>query len=396
MNLVELKRSLEVINTPEERIEYYIAYAQNLKQNNVPIIFDLEHLRRLMGLEKNDFRKIYYSIDYQYHYKYILKNRFKLKRHPLNKQKKLPTVKTLKVKLSKITYDFFSKKIYTFSNNPKVIYKHPILLQFAHDKTNLFRKLSLPSKKLKYMQRWILDNILYKLPTDDASHGFTPGKSTVSNALFHINKEFIFKTDIKDFFPAINSKRIFGLFKSFGYSKSIAYALTKICTYNDELPQGAPTSPYLSNLICRKMDYRITCLCKKGNLDYSRYADDITISGGKKIKNIKPLLQDIIESEGFKLNLEKTRFIHNSYRQTVTGIVVNKKSSIPRETYRKLRQEIYYMKKFGVSSHLDSKNLTFKSNVKAYYYGMVNYCYMIDPLKGQSLYIELNKINWKK
>lgn len=335
MDLLALERSLRENGKDEEEIQTLLDYAMTLNSVNVPVIFDIKHLRRLLKFTKLNFRSIYYSIPYQYHEVQIPKNNGKG-----------------------------------------------------------FRKLALPSKNLKKMQRWILDNILYKIPVHECAHGFIPNKSTVTNAQQHVNKEFILKTDIKNFFPSISSKRIYGLFKAIGYNEQVSIALTNICTYNDSLPQGAPTSPYLSNLICRKLDHRLYSLCKKESFSYSRYADDITISGNKRLKKTSAFIEDILSSEGFQLNIEKTRIVHNSFRQQVTGIVVNQKTSIPKELYRKLKQDIYYMKKHGVYDHLKYTGLENKSNVKAYYYGMANYFYMVNPVKGEYLYKELDSISW--
>lgn len=335
MDLFSLENALREKMQNEDEIFSYIHYAENLNSKNVPVIFDIKHLRRLFQISKNDFRSIYYSLDYQYH----------------------------EIKIPK--------------NNG-----------------NGDRTLSLPSKKLKKLQRWILDNILYKIAVHECAHGFVPDKSTITNAKQHIKKEFILKMDIKDFFPSISSRRVFGLFKSIGYNEQVSIALTKICTYNEFLPQGAPTSPYISNLICRKLDNRITLLCIKNSLVYSRYADDLTISGGKKLKKTPHFIKQILSDEGFTINTSKTKIIHNSFRQQVTGVIVNQKASIPKDIFRKVKQDIHYMKKYGVYNHLKHNGLETKSNVKAYYYGIANYFYMIDPDKGRWIYKELNNVLW--
>ncbi|UDB46120.1 retron St85 family RNA-directed DNA polymerase [Bacillus safensis] len=335
MDLAILESKMIEQNIPTMDIESTISYARALKDNGVPVIFDIQHLRRLLRITKSDFKRLYYAKKNQY--------------------------KTVEIPKNNGTGS---------------------------------RLLSIPSIDLKYIQRWILDNILYKVEINNLAIGFAKGKSVVVNASYHIKQEYVLKMDIKDFFPNITANRVFGLFKSLGYSSSVAITLTNLCTYNDSLPQGAPTSPYISNLICRKLDSRLKNLCQKRNLNFSRYADDITISGGKKVKNTIPCVEKILEEEGFNVNEQKTRIIFKSKRQQVTGIVVNEKLSVPKSIYKNLRQEIYYMSKFGVESHLDKKGLKNKSHVREHYYGLANYFLMVDRVKGEKVLSELNSINW--
>ncbi|MBD3922055.1 RNA-directed DNA polymerase [Paenibacillus sp. PR3] len=337
MDLDVLRSKLIERNVPNEEIESTLSYAHILQENGVPIIFDSQHLRRLLKLTDTDFKRLYYSKEMQYRTREIPKN-----------------------------------------NGSGT------------------RTLCIPSLDLKYVQRWILDNILYKVKINEHAIGFVKGKSTVSNAGYHMNQEYVLKMDIKNFFPTISNSRVFGLFKSLGYSSSVAMTLTNFCTYNNELPQGSPTSPYISNLVCRKLDRRLELLCRTRGLQYSRYADDITISGGRKIKKTISFVQRILEEEGFKNNENKMNLIYKSNRQQVTGVVVNEKLSVPKVIYKSLRQEIYYIRKYGLESHLDKKGLNRKSHVKEHYYGLANYMMMIDKDKGQQFINELNAIDWKR
>lgn len=335
MDLSILKQELMSRDLNSVDVEFIISYAQSLLDKDIPVIFDLEHLRRLLGLKRSDFKQVYYANSNQYHNIEIPKNNG------------LGT-----------------------------------------------RKLSLPSDKLKKVQRWILDYILYNFEVNEKATGFTLDKSIVTNANFHTNQKFVLKIDIKDFFPTITSNRVYGLFKSFGYNNSISLALTKLCTHENCLPQGAPTSPYISNLICRHLDIRLNGLAKKNNLNFSRYADDITFSGEFIPSNIVEMVQWILIEEGFWINELKTKLLNKSQRQKITGIIVNQKLSVPKEITKTLRQEIYYMKKFGVQSHLERKNLQTKTNVKEHYFGLVRFILMVDNEMGKKLSYELKKINW--
>lgn len=125
------------------------------------------------------------------------------------------------------------------------------------------RNISAPILSLKKLQRWILDNILYKVHISEKSHGFYPNRSIATNASYHIQQIIILNIDLKEYFPSIVFPRVFGFFKAIGYNNKIAFFLTHICTYNDQLPQGAPTSPMIANIISWQLDSRIDDFCKK-------------------------------------------------------------------------------------------------------------------------------------
>ncbi len=255
------------------------------------------------------------------------------------------------------------------------------------------RLLNVPNTALKGMQRWILDNILYKVQSDTSATGFIPMKSIVLNASIHLRKKYILKMDIKDFFPSIDFCKVRGLFFELGYNKDVATALANICVFRGQLPQGAPTSPYLANLICRELDKRIYNLCRKYRLCYTRYADDITISGNSKIFWIKGIVEEIILSYQFSLNNEKTIFLKPGDRKRVTGIIVNEKLSVPRSVTRNLRKEIYFIKKFGLEEHLDKNSFTgSKEQYIAHLYGIASYIKMVELTKGIFFINQLNSI----
>lgn len=187
------------------------------------------------------------------------------------------------------------------------------------------RQINAPVLPLKSIQRWILENILYKIPTDNCVNGFVPEKSIVSNASPHLNSKYIVKMDIVDFFPSIKFGVIKKYFSKLGYSKGIANALASLCIFENHLPQGAPTSPYLANLVCADMDNRIKKLCLKYNLKYTRYADDITISGNNNVFWVKNVVEKILNSYRFEINRDKTVLLKPGDRKRVTGIIVNEK-----------------------------------------------------------------------
>lgn len=203
------------------------------------------------------------------------------------------------------------------------------------------RPISAPIGPLAFIQRRILRRVLDRVPLHDAAHGFRRGRSIVTNAGPHVGKEVVFSVDIKDFFPTITFPRVFGVFHSLGFQKTRAGLLARLCTLRGSLPQGAPTSPALANIVCRRLDNRLSCLAAKSGLAYTRYADDLTFSGRADAVSILPLVAKIVKEEGFTLNRDKTRIMRRNGCQEVTGLVVNDKVSIPRRWRRRLRAALH-------------------------------------------------------
>lgn len=224
------------------------------------------------------------------------------------------------------------------------------------------RLIEAPCNDLKRILRKITDQLTYIYQPPACVHGFVCSKNVATNARPHVNKYFVSSFDIKNFFPSISAKRVRGLFKNifFYANDNLIDLLTNLVTLHKHLPQGYPTSPIISNMICLQMDKQITKYCKEKHLFYSRYADDITISGNSKqlLSNIFisskvedltlcPDFSNIIEDNGFSLNPQKTHISFKSDRQTVTQIIVNKKCNMPREVYRSFRVLFYNWEKKG-------------------------------------------------
>nr|WP_250953794.1 reverse transcriptase domain-containing protein [Escherichia coli] len=149
------------------------------------------------------------------------------------------------------------------------------------------RTIYQPSRELKALQGWVLRNILDKLSSSPFSIGFEKHQSILNNATPHIGANFILNIDLEDFFPSLTANKVFGVFHSLGYNRLISSVLTKICCYKNLLPQGAPSSPKLANLICSKLDYRIQGYAGSRGLIYTRYADDLTLSAQSMKKVVK-------------------------------------------------------------------------------------------------------------
>ena len=206
------------------------------------------------------------------------------------------------------------------------------------------RTILAPVAWLKFLQRQIHEKILTPAALHPACHGFRPAHSIITNARPHTAKEVVINIDLRDFFPGISAGRIYGLFCSLGWQPNESRFLTRLCTYKGYLPQGAPSSPMLANLVARRLDSRLAGLAAKMNSAYSRYADDLTFSGPRSLLSCLPLVRKLIAEEGFQVAEEKVRITGKGNRQEVTGLVVNSQVAVPRRTRRKLRAALHHLR----------------------------------------------------
>lgn len=223
------------------------------------------------------------------------------------------------------------------------------------------RIINAPISTLKILQRklnYIL-NLIYEPKL--SVYGFCQDKNIVKNAAAHIKGKNVFNIDLKDFFPSINFGRVRGMLMSHPYNlhERAATILAQICCHNGQLPQGAPTSPTISNMICRRLDNQLYKLSKRSNCSYTRYGDDITLSNTRKnfpenivdLQSIRPevgeKLKSIINSNGFEINTNKVRLYRKTNRQEVTGLTVNEKVNIRRNYIRQVRAMLHAWEKYG-------------------------------------------------
>jgi hypothetical protein len=204
------------------------------------------------------------------------------------------------------------------------------------------RKILAPEPPLKAMQRRILRRVLGRLRTHTAVHGFERGRSIVSNARCHKGQAIVLRMDVKNFFEATGAKRVSAYFQFIGWDAQAAQELTRLCTYGSGLPQGAPTSPRLSNLVNYHLDKRLEGLARKHRATYTRYADDLTFSFAADeplhARAIIRATKAILAKLGYQLHQRKKLSIRRRHaRQIVTGLVVNDRINLPRETRRWLR-----------------------------------------------------------
>lgn len=273
------------------------------------------------------------------------------------------------------------------------------------------RTLSAPHRRLAAAQQWILQNILNKLPVEAEAHGFVGGRSIVTNAQAHVGKAVVVNMDLEGFFPSITFQRVRSVFHRQGYSPAVATILALLCTEcprrNVEfagqslfvatgprgLPQGACTSPALSNQVARRLDKRLQGLARKLELTYTRYADDITFSGDAELKDrvgyVMARVRHIAQDEGFAVNEAKSRVLRRNTAQTVTGLVVNDRVSVPRSEIRRLRAILHQAKKTG----LEAQNRQDHSNFRGWVEGMIAFIAMSRPDVAAQLRQQLSTVN---
>lgn len=262
-----------------------------------------------------------------------------------------------------------------------------------HD--NKVRTILAPSKKLKARQRWILDNILNNIKVSKYAHGFELNRSIKTHAQLHANHDFVICMDIKDFFPSISEEKVFALFKQIGYTTRASQELTRLCCFKGALPQGAPTSPKIANIICKRMDREIQRFAKENGITYSRYADDLTFSSNSEMPELITEITSIVNKYDFSINTEKTQSFVCGEPKFITGLVVqNGTVRVPKRYKRELKKEIHYCQKFGVLIHLENSNATHFVNYREHLYGKAYYVHMIEPDIGEKFLDELDKISW--
>jgi RNA-directed DNA polymerase len=202
------------------------------------------------------------------------------------------------------------------------------------------RMLLVPHGELKALQKKIKTHILDKFPFLECVHGGIRHRSIVSNATPHIGKAVVFSVDLKDFFPHITPARVSQIFRGLGFGEECVGILAKATTWKYQLPQGAPTSTGLANLSVVRADWRLQRLAELQCFSYTRYIDDLTLSGGWRLLKFRGLIPRIVESEGFIVKPEKTVTMPMGRRQSVTRLVVNTKLNMPREWRQDVRREV--------------------------------------------------------
>lgn len=212
-----------------------------------------------------------------------------------------------------------------------------------------YRVISSPYPSLAFGQKWIYEKILSNIDLGPHSYAFRSGRTIIDNAKAHLGCEEILKLDIKGFFESIRIERVIAIFKNSGYTNLVSYHLANICCLNGVLPQGACTSPSLSNIVAKRLDARLYGLVSRLGLNYTRYADDLTISGVRIPGGLQGKIKKICKDEGFIVNNEKTVFKKSGQKKVVTGLcVTGDRVRIPKSYRRIFRKESHNLIKYGI------------------------------------------------
>ncbi len=314
----KFRKAAEAQNKSDAQVSSWLSYAQKLFDANLPIIYEQTHFSQLLG------------IDNEY--------------------------------------------LHRMSNAPQHFYR-----TFYIEKSNgKKRKIDEPLPDLKKIQKWILEEILYKIPCSKYAKAYIPKTSIRDNVRFHKKQEIVLTLDVKDFFPSIKSGRILNIFLTIGYNLPVAVLLTRLTCLNESLPQGAPTSAYLSNLVLKLFDERLKLYCFDRKIRYTRYADDLTFSGDFKITSLLNEVDNELKVLSMKRNYKKFNVMRKGCRQIVTGIVVNEKQQLPKQYRMQIRQEIHYIQKFGIDSHLQHIGEN-RCNYLSHLQGKIGYALFINP-----------------
>jgi hypothetical protein len=286
------------------------------------------------------------------------------------------------------------------------------------------RVIEAPRPRLRAIQRRLLGRLLDAVPTHPGAHGFVRGRNARSFASIHSGSEVVIRIDLEDFFSSIPARRIHAIFATLGYAESVARALTGLCTIvtppdvlaalppirhagdipgrrrlvlalrERHLPQGAPTSPALSNLAAMGLDRRLAALADVVGARFSRYADDIALSGGTDLARRAAAtigaVERIVTDEGFRVNPRKVRVMKRSQRQELAGIVVNAGTNIRRDDYDLLRAILANCVRHGPSS----QNRDGVPDFRAHLAGRVGWVAHVSPQKGVVLERLYERIVW--
>lgn len=279
------------------------------------------------------------------------------------------------------------------------------------------RLVEAPKWRLRTAQRRILDGILSHIPPHDAAHGFRAGRSVITFARQHIGRAVVLRVDLQAFFASVFAARVIGMLRTAGYPEEVARTLAALCTHRTpadilarapdrdpmalarlrtpHLPQGAPTSGALANLAAYRLDLRVAGLAARLGATYSRYADDLVLSGDRGLARAAPTvvarLAAIAHDEGFALNFRKTRVMTESGRQRITGIVVNEKLSVPRAELEQLRAILHNCGRHGPATQNRDGHADFCAHLR----GRVAWIKSLDPAKGARLQALFDSIQWQ-
>jgi hypothetical protein len=275
-------------------------------------------------------------------------------------------------------------------------------LDHYHCHVAVKRIIEAPKPRLKALQRRILAGILEKIPAHPAAHGFVKGRSIVSFVTPHTGRRAILKMDLTDFFPSIPAVRVQALFRTMGYPETVADLLGGICTNSirgakddlyrrPHLPQGAPSSPAIANLCLYRLDCRLAGLARALGLEYTRYADDLAVSGDFDFDKLSIHIAVIAQEEGFRVHHRKTRVMRQGVRQRLAGLTANEKPNVIRADFDLLKAILTNCVRFGPASQNREGHPAFRAHLE----GRLGFVESINAAKGSRLRRIWERIVWQ-
>ncbi|MEO5955645.1 MAG: reverse transcriptase family protein [Nitrospiraceae bacterium] len=254
------------------------------------------------------------------------------------------------------------------------------------------RTYLIPSRELKRVQSLIHKKVLLFVPLHKSIHGYRRKRSQVSAALPHVDKPMLLTADIKNYFPNIRPPMVYNAFRQLGISDPVSRLLVTLCTHDNQLPQGAPTSPYISNLIWSRPARRIQGFTDQQHFDPTILGDDVFVSGAPRVRKFKNLVKRIIQEEGFSVNERKTQALPSTARQVAAGLVVNKKLNVKKEYRRALRTVLHSCTSTKCTDVVNSETGVKKASLA----GKIAFVKHINPTQGQRFQREFERINSKR
>lgn len=282
------------------------------------------------------------------------------------------------------------------------------------------RVLEAPKARLKAIQRRLLDDVLVWIPPHAAAHGFVRGRSARTHATLHVGQAILLRLDLEDWFAHVAAGRVFGVLRSAGYPEAVAHVLTALSTNvmpidawdlvprprapeaiaahhrlgrrlaTPHLPQGAPTSPALANLCAFTLDRRLSALAASLGARYSRYADDLVLSGDSRLRApwVRSRVAEVAADEGFAVNAAKTNLITRAGRQRVAGIVVNERINLARPEYERLKAILHDAERHGLAAANRGSHPAFREHLR----GRIAWLQSLHPERGGRLRDRLDRI----
>lgn len=287
------------------------------------------------------------------------------------------------------------------------------------------RWISVPVPPLMAVQKWMAQNIINNFLPHPAAFAYVRNRRILDHAQRHCGADWILKVDIKDFFGSISERQVFNAFLSLKYPRLLSFEMARLCTrvspnrqgarwcnsdsdysvagysskFVGSLPQGAPTSPGLSNLVFLPVDHQLDKLAEAASAVYSRYADDLCFSfvGGsrKTAEKMKKAVAEILWDAGFSENSKKTRIIPPGARKILTGLNVNDaKPTLPKEVRALVRMHLHYARLNGIPQHCQVRGFRSVIGFRNYLFGLIGYVATVNAVAGQVFLRQFNDLNW--